>query len=238
MKTQQSYAIFARYYDAVMGNRKADIARVKSWITHRAPKAKTLVELGCGTGAVLKGFSKRYLVTGVDLSKAMLSVAQQRLPTATLKRADMSRYRSVAKVDIVLCLFDTINHLVSFKDWSRLFENVASMLSPKGIFIFDINTIERLESLSTWGPMASYFSKDDFVLMRVNKTKKNRFSWDIRIFEQSRPSRYTSHREIIEEASFPIDRIVSELTRRFSRVELLNANGKDAHGRVFFICHR
>ncbi len=242
MTNKLSYNVFAQYYDAVMGSRKNDIARVKSLVKHRAPKAKTLLELGCGTGAVLEGFTNKYSATGVDLSKSMLRIARQRLPTVTFKQADMSRYKSKEMVDVVLCLFDTINHLRSFSDWSRLFKNVGSILTTKGIFIFDINTIDRLESLSTWGPMATYFSKDDFVVMRVTKTKRKRFSWDIRIFEQSRPGRYSSHREIIEEISFPIEEICLELNRWFSRVELFNPEGKpvgrDAQGRVFFVCHR
>jgi SAM-dependent methyltransferase len=240
MPSKKSYQVFARYYDAVMGDRKRDIARVKLWIRERVPHAKRLVELGCGTGAVLQGFAGRYAVTGVDLSGEMLRVAKKRLPHATLRKGDMSRYRSSEKVDVVLCLFDTINHLVSFRDWTRLFANVGSMLASDGVFIFDINTIERLQALSTFGPMVSYFSDEDFVLMRVSKGSANRFSWDVRIFERSRPTRYRSHREVIQEASFPIDRITSSLTRWFSRIELFNAEGEpvsaNAQGRVFFVC--
>jgi SAM-dependent methyltransferase len=223
-----------------MGDRKREIDRVKLWIKDRAPRAKNLVELGCGTGAVLQGFAKGYSVTGVDLSGAMLRVAKQRLPNATLRKGDMSRYRSNEKTDLVLCLFDTINHLISFRDWTRLFANVRSMLASDGVFIFDINTIERLQELSTFGPMASYFSDADFVLMRVSKVRANRFSWDVRIFKRSRPNRYTSHREVIYETSFPIDRIVSHLRRWFSSIELFNSEGasvtSDAKGRVFFVC--
>jgi cyclopropane fatty-acyl-phospholipid synthase-like methyltransferase len=242
MTTKQSYSIFAKYYDAVMGSRKSDVARVKRWLNHRAPRAKTLVELGCGTGALLEGFAKRYSVTGVDQSTAMLRVAKQRLPRAALTKADMSRYRSKATVDVVLCLFDTINHLLSFREWARLFKNVSCMLSANGVFIFDINTISRLDSLSACGTMTTCLSKNDFALIRVTKTKRKRFSWEIRVFQQTRPGRYSSHREIIEEASFPVERISSELGRWFSHVELLNAEGKrvgtDAHGRVFFVCQR
>ena len=40
--------------------------------------SKTILELGCGTGSYTKFFLKKYNVTAVDLSSAMLELAKKK----------------------------------------------------------------------------------------------------------------------------------------------------------------
>ena len=75
-----SYERWAPFYDATRGDQAAPVAYVQSLIEKHHPSAKTLLELGCGTGAVLERLQARYRVTGVDLSPQMLRVARRKLP--------------------------------------------------------------------------------------------------------------------------------------------------------------
>ncbi len=52
-----AYAQFAGFYDQVMGDRSADVNRVLDHIKRYQPGAASLLELGCGTGAVLAGLA-------------------------------------------------------------------------------------------------------------------------------------------------------------------------------------
>src|SRR5690348_17297371 len=109
-----AYAKFARFYDEIMGDRATDIMRVRNCITRYQPTARTLLELGSGTGAVLAGLARSDLslaVTGVDRSAEMLAVAASKVPAARLVQADMTEFSFDTRFDVVICVFDTLNHL-------------------------------------------------------------------------------------------------------------------------------
>ncbi len=74
----------------------------------------------------------------------MLTIARDRLPAARLIQQDMRLFRSPGRYDVVLCLFDAINHLTKFSDWRKVFRNAHRHLNDNGAFIFDINTEHRL----------------------------------------------------------------------------------------------
>src|SRR6266851_6523964 len=83
------YARFAGFYDAIMGDRTADIDRIRGYIDRYLPSAASLLELGCGTGAVLAGLADKLSATGIDLSPEMLAVASRSIPGARLVQANM-----------------------------------------------------------------------------------------------------------------------------------------------------
>ena len=42
---------------------------------------------------------------------------------------------------VVICVFDTLNHLPVFDDWRSLFARVHEHLAEGGLFVFDVNTV-------------------------------------------------------------------------------------------------
>src|SRR5262252_8714513 len=79
-----SYAQFAGFYDQIMGDRSEDIWRIRRTIERFMPGARSLLELGCGTGAMLAGLADDLAVTGVDASPEMLAIAAGKVPGARL----------------------------------------------------------------------------------------------------------------------------------------------------------
>jgi len=59
-----SYEIFGKFYDAVMGDRSEAAERLTELIRETNPNAKNVLELGCGTGSMLKHLQDRYQVSG------------------------------------------------------------------------------------------------------------------------------------------------------------------------------
>ncbi|MGH9754361.1 MAG: class I SAM-dependent DNA methyltransferase [Blastocatellia bacterium] len=141
----EQYGKFGRFYDAVMGSRAESAAFIHDLIQQHKPEAKTLLELACGTGAILKRLSKYYQVAGLDISFEMLSVARKKLPGAPLVHADMVTFELGQKFDVIICVFDSINHILSFADWGKVFRRVARHLAQGGLFLFDINTERKLQ---------------------------------------------------------------------------------------------
>src|SRR5262245_53107701 len=132
------YEKFGRFYDAVMGDRTESADFIHSLIQKYKPGAKTLLELACGTGAVLQHLSKHYKVSGLDISAEMLSVARKKLPDAPFYQASMVTFDLSRKFDVIICVFDSINHVLSFADWKRIFRQVSRSLPKDGLFLFDI----------------------------------------------------------------------------------------------------
>ena len=88
--------------------------------------------------------SKKYELFGFDLSYDMLKVAQQKFDTSkfpiSLWQGNMISFRLRHSVDIVICLYDSINYLLNLVEWKKLFDCVYDVLCDSGLFIFDICT--------------------------------------------------------------------------------------------------
>jgi SAM-dependent methyltransferase len=112
------------------------------------PEAKTWLDLCCGTGSLLSlvcdaGFD----TVGVDRSSCQLKYAKQNAPRARLVLADIRELSLDGKVDVVTCMFDSLNYLTSSKDLKKVFRSVYLHLNRNGLFVFDMNTFEGLQDL-------------------------------------------------------------------------------------------
>ena len=124
-----AYAEFAKFYDQVMGDRSPLIERVRGYVERYLPAAESLLELGCGTGAVLAGLAPGLRTTGVDRSPEMLATAARKVATASLVEADITTFSLGTRFDVVICVFDTLNHLPAFDDWLAMFGQVGVHLT-------------------------------------------------------------------------------------------------------------
>ena len=106
----------ARIYDALYssnGDRPlrdaaTEAERVLREIRARNPGAGSLLDVGCGTGRLLRRLSDELDVQGIDLNAAFLAVARRNCPTAVLHQADMETFRLDLRFDAVICMFSTI----------------------------------------------------------------------------------------------------------------------------------
>ncbi len=211
---------------------------IRRLIRRHKPKARTLLELACGTGAILKILGKSYEVVGLDLSPQMLSIARKKLPHVRFYRKDMVSFDLGKRFDVVICVFDSINHVLKFTDWQKIFRNARRHLEPYGLFLFDINTeakLERLINAPTW------VHKFGFNLEFINVTDGRRgiANWNIRVFEHRRGNKYGLFEEDIKEISFSVNKIKAALRKQFATVKVVDASGRKPSrnsDRLFFIC--
>jgi SAM-dependent methyltransferase len=237
-----AYAEFAAFYDEVMGDRTCDIERVRRYVERYHPAATSLLELGCGTGAVLAGMAPELSVAGIDLSAEMLAVAARSVPGARLVLADMTGFSLGATFDVVICVFDTLNHLPRLASWRALFERVHEHLADGGLFVFDVNTTGRLRRLWQGPAFAMDFGANTIVMDvlpggRGEGGEGELSIWTVRIFERAADDMFRLHRETIPELGVPLATIRAELAGHFDLLDEADLDGgpvTDESNRAFF----
>jgi SAM-dependent methyltransferase len=234
-----SYSEFAKFYDIAMGDMSGKIDFLQKLLKKSAPAAKTLLELACGTGTILEGLASSFDVSGVDLSEEMAGIAKEKLPNADIRVGDMTNYEFGRKFDVVLCVYDSINHLRTWEQWHALYTNAHKHLNSNGIFIFDFNTIKRLEWLSDNPPFGRLLG-DDYMFMDVRSENGN-FVWDIQVFEKEPDGHFVLHKDLIHETSFPVDQVINEASKLFTVEKIIDARGLDEESpnwRPFLVCRK
>ncbi len=176
------YARFAAFYDDIMDDpgRRAD--RVRRFVELYRPGAVSLLELGCGTGSILARLELIPTLAGLDRSPQMLERARVKVPRAELFQGDMAAFSLGKRFDVVICVFDSLNHLLTLDAWQSLFTAAHDHLVEDGLFIFDVNTIGELERLGNEPPWVYDFD-GNVVIMDVTVGRDDLSEWDIRIFE-------------------------------------------------------
>lgn len=139
----EAYERSARVYDLLYSGAgimdfAADAAAVHELVQQSNPAARTLLDVGCGTGLHLAQLSKWYEVSGIDRSASMLDLARARLgDNVALSPADMRDFDLHRQFDVVTCLFSSIGYLTKDQDVSRAFQRFAHHLAPGGVLVVD-----------------------------------------------------------------------------------------------------
>ncbi len=142
-----SYESFAQYYDKLNSNvdYKARGEYILSLFDKFGNPPKTLLDLACGTGTLLKFFAQKGMdLIGVDASPDMLSIARDRLfekyPSVLLLCQRMDELDLYGTVEGGISTLDSFNHLSSIDEIAAVFGRLKFFIESNGLFIFDMNT--------------------------------------------------------------------------------------------------
>jgi SAM-dependent methyltransferase len=235
-----SYDRLARFYDAIMDDPEPRAARVLDLIDRHRPGPESVLELACGTGSILARLGGVTHRTGLDRSAAMLAQARAKLPGVELVEGNMASFRLDRRFDVVVCVFDSLNHLLDFGDWESTFASVHDHLTDGGLFVFDVNTIGELCRIGEEQPWVFDFD-GNVLIMDVLFGAGGRTSWDLRVFERIGPSSFELHHETIGELGVELPRITGALEGRFDVLEVSDQRGApatDDSTRAYFACRR
>lgn len=113
---------------------------------------RTAVDLACGTGSVTALLARIGLsVTGVDMSEEMLTQAWEKTcdltPRPFFTCQKLQNLALPRGVDLAVCALDSLNYITEPSQCARAFRQIYRVLNPGGIFIFDVNTPEKLQAM-------------------------------------------------------------------------------------------
>lgn len=247
-----TYTSFSTYYDLVMQDYSWAEIFLKKVRERVDRKGANVLELGCGTGRILKELAdSQASLYGIDLSRGMLEQAKKRLPQATLIEDDIRSFSLTERFDLILCLFDTINHLKRLEDWELTFRQVREHLTSNGSFLLDMNSPQRLGRLSLFPPLVRSFEETGTMIMRVVEERletdgSGRFHFDTTIYAPVDADLFRREHLKIEEYAPPAHKVLELLASLFSVVRTFDEDGHEVgtmltleqarEGRLFFLC--
>jgi SAM-dependent methyltransferase len=136
-----AFGAYARYYDLLYRDKAygEEAAHLDALVRAQVPAARSLLELGCGTGGHAVELAKHgYEVDGIDLSETMLAVAQSHAsPSLRFTHGDARSVRLGRTFDAVISVFHVMSYQATNADLAAAFATARAHLAVGGVFVFD-----------------------------------------------------------------------------------------------------
>ena len=222
----ESYEFLAGCYDElttdVRYSRWADY--IEKHFARSALPIHTVLDLACGTGRLTAELMGRgYEMVCADRSAEMLSVAAEKCrdlagePPVFLCQS-MEKLDLYGTVDACVCCLDSVNYVTSPRKLKKAFQRVHLFLMPGGLFLFDINTPDKLRGLD--GGMFIDETDDAYCVWRAEYAPRRRIcTYGMDIFRLEPDGRWSRGEEVHEEYAYEPDELEEYLREAgFTRI--------------------
>ena len=122
---------------------KENIDLIKSYFSRK--KNLKILEIGCGTGAMLYCMQKHGKIFGVDPSEEMLKIAKNKIPNGKffLKKGHQIDFFKKNFFDVVL-IYSTVQYFPNLEYLKKIIKKIGKVLKRDGlVYIGDIPDIEK-----------------------------------------------------------------------------------------------
>ncbi len=142
---RETYDAFAAYYDDFTAHHDHDAwtTTLEGLARQAGLDGKRLLDVACGTGkSFLPMLDRGYSVTACDVSARMVERAAAKAPGRVRAHVcDMRRLPRYGDFDLVWCLDDAVNYLLTTADLTAGLAGMRRNLAPGGVLIFDVNSL-------------------------------------------------------------------------------------------------
>jgi SAM-dependent methyltransferase len=164
------FTMTASLYDLIYSwkNYPEESQAIMAAIRARHPDAKTMLDIGCGTGEHHRSFVEAYEVDGLDLDPAFVEVAQGKNPAGSYFIGDMAQFRLPKRYDVIVCLFSSIGYVQTVEKLNATLRCFYDHLNPGGIVL-----VEPWFTAETWKTGAVHmlsFDRPEIKLCRMNRS--------------------------------------------------------------------
>lgn len=136
-----SYTSAADFYDLLYEGQKdyaAESAYLAALIREVLPDARSVLDVGCGTGAHARALiDEGFGVDGVDLEPRFVEIAGARCPEGSFVVGDMTDLRLPGRYDVVTSLFSAIGYARTEEAMTATIRSMRLHLEPSGIVLVD-----------------------------------------------------------------------------------------------------
>ena len=239
----EAYTDFADVYDTFM-----DETPYQEWCEflvqmfeqYHVPKGLVL-DLGCGTGTLTQMLSQKgYDMIGVDNSSQMLSIAMEKREFSRENilylMQDMREFELYGTVGAVISVCDSLNYLLEEDDLVKTFKLVNNYLDPKGIFIFDFNTVYKYQEVIGDATIAENREECSFIWENYYHEEEEINEYDLTIFVREEEDVFRKFEENHFQRGYRLEQMKEAL--RKAGMEFVMALDANTHDEVTEISER
>jgi SAM-dependent methyltransferase len=201
------------------------------------PLGGHLLDVCCGTGQLDHALHTiGYQVTGIDASPEMIRFARENAPGCEFVVADVRDFSVPGSFDGALCMYDSLNHLMTLDDLQRAFATIHRALKPQAPFMFDLNNQDSFRT--NW--CGSFGIVDDELVCVIRPSFREEdqiaeFLGTVMIPE-SRASAWRRTDIHLSQRCFKHDEVTATLSAAgFSNTHVLDLGARST-GKDFFCC--
>lgn len=232
-----AYQSFAGVYDLFMDNVPYEewCEYMKSLLAEYGIDDGLVLDLGCGTGKMTRLLAEAgYDMIGVDNSEEMLEIAreaeysetecdawdeEERMPAAEEQKGaavrkpilyllqDMREFELYGTVRAVVSICDSMNYILEEDDLREVFRLINNYLDPKGIFIFDLNTVYKYEELLGETTIAENREEGSFIWDNYYDKESGINEYDLTLFIQEKNELYRKYEEIHYQRAYALSTV-------------------------------
>lgn len=245
-----AYEYLAQCYDQFTED--VDYGRWADYVERHFARSKlpihTVLDLACGTGSLTRLLAQRgYEMIGADLSEEMLAQAAEKCrgvgePEPIFLHQAMEGLDLYGTIDACVCCLDSVNYVTRSGKLARAFQRVHTFLMPGGLFLFDINTPDKLRGLD--GQVFLDENEESYCVWRADYSPRRRVcTYGMDIFQREENGLWRRWEEVHEEFAYQPEEL-EELLRQagFRRIkqygELRMTPPRAGEGRVFFAARK
>ncbi len=209
---------------------------------------RTVLDLACGTGSLTCELAERgYEMIGADLSEEMLAQAAEKaravegIPPIFLHQA-MEELDLYGTIDACVCCLDSVNYVTRPQKLARAFQRVHTFLMPGGLFLFDINTPYKLQSLD--GQLFMDEDQEACCIWRAEYSPRRRIcTYGIDLFCREPNGLWSRREEVHQEYAYEPEELEQMLRQAgFRQIkqygELKMRRPKPGEQRIFFAARK
>lgn len=212
---EESYRSFAQVYDLFMDN-----IDYPSWSAYLSGLLREygvddglVLELGCGTGSMTQLLAQKgYDMIGVDNSLDMLEIAMDKKEESgqdiLYLLQDMREFELYGTVRAVVSCCDSVNYILEEEDLLTVFRLVNNYLDPGGVFIFDMNTPYKYETMLGASTIAENREEGSFIWENYFDADTRINEYALTLFIREQEELYRKYEEFHYQKAYEIPQVI------------------------------
>ncbi|MFI3211952.1 MAG: class I SAM-dependent methyltransferase [Eubacteriales bacterium] len=240
----RAYTDFASVYDVFMADTPYEEWSqflLEIFEKNQIHTGHLILDLGCGTGTLTELMAKAgYDMIGIDNAPEMLAIAMEKKEESSSEilylLQDMREMELYGTVKAVISICDSLNYLLEEEDIIETFRLINNYLDPKGLFIFDFNTVYKYREVIGDTTIAENREHCSFIWENYYHEEEGINEYDLTLFVENKGEEselcgyYSKFQETHFQRGYTLEQMESFILQ--SGMEFVEAIDTDTKGRV------